>query len=318
MQSASWNPDELPAPRRNLAALKRDLDLFGYCLVADALSPVEVRTIRARVEEQAAAEQELEFSNANEAHSDATNQWVSLLINKGRVFRDLVTHPTALALVRHVLGPEVLLSSNEAHIVRPGGSPMGLHVDQWWLPLERPPTEEHARVGAAKRASVPTGGPAPSSGPIWQPVVCNVIYMISDFTAANGATRIVPKSHLSGHQPSGAVPHPVASIAAEGPAGTALVFEGRTWHAAGLNVSNAARIGMPTYYCGPQFRQLTNFTLGTRRDVLREASPELLRLLGFKVWSTYGSTDDTSADFVRFDAEPVGELKPKRSKPSGG
>jgi ectoine hydroxylase-related dioxygenase (phytanoyl-CoA dioxygenase family) len=310
MSMASWTPEELPVPRRDLAALQRDLDLYGYCLVAEALSAEEARAIRARVEEQAAAERELQLVNVNEAHADATNQWVSLLINKGRVFRDLVTHPTTLALVRHVLGPEVLLSSNEAHIVRPGGSPMGLHVDQWWLPLERPAVAGHARVGAATRAGVPTGAPDPVAGPIWQPVVCNVIFMASDFTAVNGATRIVPKSHLSGHQPSAAVPHPVETVAAEGPAGTALVFEGRTWHAAGLNLSNGPRIGLPTYYCGPQFRQLTNFTLGTRREVLREASPELLRVLGFKVWSTYGSTDDTGADFVRFDAEPVGELRP--------
>lgn len=311
----SWTPEELPVPRRDLAALTRDLDLYGYCLVADAISPEQVGAIRARVEEQAAAESEIQLTNANEAHSDATNQWVSLLINKGRMFRDLVTHPTALALVRHVLGPEILLSSNEAHIVRPGGSPMGLHVDQWWLPLERPAAADHARVGAATRASVPTGAPEPSAGPIWQPVVCNVIYMVSEFTAANGATHIVPKSHLSGHQPSGVVPHDVESVAAEGPAGTALVFEGRTWHSAGLNVSNGPRIGLPTYYCGPQFRQLCNYTLGTRREVLREATPELLRLLGFKVWSTYGSTDDTGADFVRFDTEPVGELKPKKPAP---
>jgi hypothetical protein len=187
---------------------------------------------------------------------------------------------------------------------------MGLHVDQWWLPLERPAAAGHARVGAAARAAVPTGTPEPTAGTIWQPVVCNVIYMVTDFTAANGATRLVPKSHLSGRQPPGTVPHPVATVAAEGSAGTALVFEGRTWHAAGLNISNEPRIGLPTYYCGPQFRQLTNFTLGTRRDVLREASPELLRLLGFKVWSTYGSTDDTGAEFVDFDAEPVGELRP--------
>ncbi len=307
---ASWRPDELPVLRTDLAALRRDLDGYGYCLVAEALATDQIKAIRARVEEQAEAERALALVNANEAHADATNQWVSLLINKGRAFRDLVTHPTALALVRHVLGPEILLSSNEAHIVRPGGSPMGLHVDQWWLPLERPAAADHARVGAAARASVPTGLPEPATGPIWQPVVCNVIYMVTDFTAANGATRLVPKSHLSGHQPSSEVPHPVATVAAEGPAGTALVFEGRTWHAAGLNISNEARIGLPTYYCGPQFRQLTNFTLGTRREVLREASPELLRLLGFKVWSTYGSTDNTGADLVALEAEPVGELRP--------
>lgn len=307
----SWTKDELPVPRADPEALKRDLDEFGYCLIAEALSPAEITRIRSRLEEQGEAERRLAIANANEAHSDATNQWISMLINKGAVFRDLVQNPKALALVEHILGPEFLLSSNEAHIVRPGGSPMGLHVDQWWLPTERPADEPHARVAGTTRANIRTGGPEPTAGPIWQPAVCNVIYMISDFTASNGATRIVPRSHRSGHQPSGTIPHPHESIAAEGPAGTALVFEGRTWHAAGLNVSNGPRIGMPTYYCGPQFRQLCNYTLGTRREVLREASPQLLKLLGFKVWSTYGSLDDSGAAFVDFEREPVGELRPE-------
>ena len=34
------------------------------------------------------------------------------------------------------------------------------------------------------------------------PAACsNVIWMLDDFTEANGATRVVPGSHLSGRQP---------------------------------------------------------------------------------------------------------------------
>ncbi len=304
----SWNKDELPVPCTDPDRLKRDLDEFGYCLVAEALSSTQVAAIRTRLEEQIAAERSLSVNHGNEAHTDATNSWVSMLINKGEVFREVAVNPKALALVEHILGPEFLLSATDAHIVRPGGSPMGLHVDQWWLPREAP-AGERRQVGIATRKNIAVGSPDPVEGPIWRPAVCNVIYMISDFTEANGGTRIVPKSHRSGHQPDGTVPHPYASVAAEGPAGTALVFEGRMWHAAGLNISNDARIGMPTYYCGPQFRQLSNFTFGTRREVLRGASPELLKLLGFRIFSTYGSVDESGAEMVDFEKEPLGELR---------
>ena len=45
-------------------------------------------------------------------------------------------------------------------------------------------------------------------------------------------------------------------------------------------------------------------------EVLRDASPLLRRLLGFKVWSTYGGTDDHAAEFIERVPGQVGELAP--------
>ena len=39
-------------------------------------------------------------------------------------------------------------------------------------------------------------------------IVCNTMWALTDFTEANGATRIVPGSHLMGRQPPGTVPPP--------------------------------------------------------------------------------------------------------------
>lgn len=58
------------------------------------------------------------------------------------------------------------------------------------------------------------------------------------------------------------------------------------------------------------FRQLTNFPVGTRADVLRGASPELRRLLGFKVWSDYGAIDNMAAEFIAREEGAIGELRP--------
>jgi ectoine hydroxylase-related dioxygenase (phytanoyl-CoA dioxygenase family) len=300
----------LPEATTNPARLKADLDQHGYCLAAEALSPDQLARVRERLEAQATAERALDLGFGNDVHMDATNQWVGMLINKGAPFVELVANPVALELVSHVLGAEHLLSVLEAHVVNRGGSPMALHSDQWWMPFPVAPDAAYPRVGAITRATVPKDAPASAGACIWPPAVINVMYMVSDYTEANGATRIVPGSHLFGRQPPGTVPHPVETIAAEGAAGTAVIWEGRTWHAAGLNVTDQPRRGITATYCGPMFRQLTNFPVGTRADVLRGASPELRRLLGFKVWSDYGAIDDMSAEFIAREEGAIGELRP--------
>jgi ectoine hydroxylase-related dioxygenase (phytanoyl-CoA dioxygenase family) len=286
------------------------LDAYGYCLVGDALSRAEVEAIHRRLAEQAEAERLQGIRPHNAAHVDAVNQWVTMLINKGRVFRDLPTTPATLQLVEHVLGREFLLSVLEAHVVRRGGQAMALHCDQWWLPFPVPPRSDHARVGSITRTTIPTAAPDAARTLIWPPAVVNVMFMITDYTEANGATRIVPGSHLSGAQPSRALPHPVPTVAAEAPAGTAVVFEGRTWHAAGVNTTDEPRFGITATYCGPMFRQLTNFAIGTRDDVLREATPQLRKLLGFRIWSSYGGIDDNAVEFIERAEGRVGELRP--------
>ena len=300
----------LPKATADQAQLTADIDTHGYCLVADALSPDQVEAIRLRLEEQATAERSQGIHPHNAAHVDEVNQWVTMLINKGRVFRDLATNPATLAVVGHVLGEEFLLSVLEAHVVRAGGKAMALHCDQWWLPFPVPPQADHRRVGSITRATVPTTAPDPARTLIWPPVVVNVMFMITDYTERNGATRIVPGSHLSGAQPSRAVPHPVPTVPAEGEAGTAVIFEGRTWHAAGINATEHPRFGITATYCGPMFRQITNFTIGTREDVLREATPRLRTLLGFRIWSSYGGIDDNAVEFIERAEGHVRELRP--------
>jgi ectoine hydroxylase-related dioxygenase (phytanoyl-CoA dioxygenase family) len=187
---------------------------------------------------------------------------------------------------------------------------MSLHVDQWWMPHPVAPDESYPRPGDATRTSAPPGPLERATTTIWPPMVVNCMHMLTDFTVENGATRVVPTSHLTGRQPDQAIPHPVPTVAAERRAGTAVVFEGRTWHAAGQNSTGVPRLGVTAYYAGPMCRQLSNFTVGTNDEVLARASPRLKALLGFKVWSTYGGIDDHAAEFIDRSAPRVGELQP--------
>ena len=283
-------------PATTLEQAKRDLDEKGFCVLEDLLSPKQIERLQLRLAQQAAAERELGIGGADQAQLDASNQYVYALINKGCEFVELLQQPTILELVGHVLGNEFLLSATDGILAHPGGSLMPLHSDQWWMPQPTKRGEEAVKTGSITRfAQDPEQWPeyvAPAA-------VCNVMWMITPFSEENGATRVVPGTHLSGVRPAPDVPHKHASLAASGKAGTALVFDGRLWHATGANRTEESRLGIITAFCGPQFRPMENYVLGARQEVVDSASPELLRLLGFKVWNGYGKQDDPSESYVQ-------------------
>ncbi len=57
------------------------------------------------------------------------NQRVWMLINKGKVFRDMLSHPGVRNIADHALGNDYLLSSHSANIAKPGGVAMRLHTE---------------------------------------------------------------------------------------------------------------------------------------------------------------------------------------------
>jgi len=298
----------LPSATLDLSEMRQDLDAHGYCIAKDVLDPDTVAAVAERLSAQAAGERaaELDHPFPAEAEGDHINQWVYLLQNKGDVFHQLALHPTARALASHVLGADHNLSAMDSHITYPGNKPMPLHTDQWWMPQPALPGERHNRQGDLIRGEGPFGEPTTADRAISPPMVLNFMWMITDFTVTNGGTRVVPGSHLSGVQPTG---EPRADeVQPEGTAGSALVWEGRTWHGSGVNTSDGPRLGLTTFFCAPVVRALTNMTYATRPEVLEELDDEMKRLLGFAPWNGYGATDEPNAEFVRPAIETVGEL----------
>ena len=147
-------------------------------------------------------------------------------------------------------------------------------------------------------------------------VVCNAMWMLTDYTPDNGATLLVPGSHLSGRQPDHDLDGDAGWVPAVGPAGTVAIFEGRTWHSTGENRTGEPRIGLTTNFCAPQFRQQENYLLGTRPEVLESASPELLKLIGFKPWQGYGGYEN-GADWNKRGVYALGELVPEEGTDNG-
>jgi ectoine hydroxylase-related dioxygenase (phytanoyl-CoA dioxygenase family) len=257
-----------------LAAASEDLARFGYCILERALSKAAVAALQARVDEQAAGEAAAGCGFVE----SGINQRIWMLPNKGRIFRDLVLHPLVERFMSELLGPRFLLSSLTANIARPGGAAMYLHTDQGYVDFW---TEK--------------------------PLVANLLFMLDDFSEANGATRVVPGSHLVRDLRRWA---PEETVPAEGPAGSVMVFDGRLAHGTGANrTQREARRAVLAYHCRPFIRQQENFFLGLDPQVRTTERPEFLSRLGFEIWAGLGRTNAPNEPGVLAPLDhPIGAL----------
>lgn len=257
-------------PTTDLARARSDLADSGFCLVEGALDAERVTALRRRVDELAAQEV---ADGTDYVYENGANQRVWTLLNKGQAFVDLVLEPLAQQMMEHLLGAGYLLSNVDANIAGPGGNPMFLHADQSYVPSPWP----------------------------WPfPLVANIMWMLDDFHPANGATRVVPGSHLLQRGPDMSDMANPSTVAVEAPAGTALVFDGRLWHQTGANVtSDERRFGILAYYCRPFMRQQENWFVSLDPAVL-EANPRLRSLLGYDNYLSLGMIDGMPRQGFRY------------------
>jgi len=135
------------------------------------------------------------------------------------------------------------------------------------------------------------------------PMMVTSMWALTDFTAANGATRFVPGSHRFAHTPeSPDAPIDVDVCALEMPAGSVMVFHGSLWHAGGANVTaSERRLGVNVQYCPGFVRQQQNPYLGIPAEVAATFSDRLLELVGYRLYKgIMGHIDGASPGEVVF------------------
>ena len=115
------------------------------------------------------------------------------------------------------------------------------------------------------------------------PVVCNTMWALTDFTEANGATRLVPGTHLSPSNPDYGSPYD--SVPAEMARGSVLVWHGSLWHGGGANTTDTRRTGIAMNYCAGWIRQQENQQLGLDPALVRTFEPRLRRLVGYGIYN---------------------------------
>ena len=231
-------------PEQIAKVLERDA-----CVVVDRLAPDLLARLREEITPHLDATE-----LGRDGFSGRRTKRTGALIARSQTAREMVTHETVLGTVGKVLAhaTNFQLHLTQVIAIGPGESPQSIHRDQW----------------AFDFFPFPKG----------YEVQCNTLWAMDDFTEENGATRVIPGSHLYDDklefQLSDTEP-------AEMEAGSVLFYTGAIYHGGGANQSDAVRVGANITYTVAWLRQEENQYLSVPREVARELPDDLLRLMGY-------------------------------------
>jgi ectoine hydroxylase-related dioxygenase (phytanoyl-CoA dioxygenase family) len=192
------------------------------------------------------------------------------LIARSPTFRDdLVRHPLVLGTVAKVLGPYAprqQLHLTQVIDIGPGESGQMVHRDQWAFDFAFPEGME---------------------------CLCNTMWALSDFTEANGGTRVIPGSN---HWADQLKPAYEDTIGTAMPKGSVLFYTGSIYHGGGANQTDERRLGINVAYTLSWLRQEENQYLACPPEIARTLPIDLLRLIGYSMGGYalgyYGDTQD--------------------------
>ena len=184
---------------------------------------------------------------------------VSGVLARSRTSAELVGHPRLLGIVDRILLPHCInyrIGSTTAIEIEPGEREQELHTDGSIYPMRIPGVE-------------------------WQ---VSAMWALDAFTVENGATRVVPGSHLwmgEDRETPGAV------VQAVMPKGSLLIYLGHLLHGGGANRSKAPRAGLVNTYSLGWLRQEVNQYLSIPREIAERYPERIRRLIGYQTHGRY-------------------------------
>jgi ectoine hydroxylase-related dioxygenase (phytanoyl-CoA dioxygenase family) len=215
--------------------------------------------------------------------SGQTTRRTGALLARSVASRELIANSLVLDTVDKVLWPRKTtyqLHLTQAITIGPGAAAQQLHRDQWCFDFFEFPDDVQVEVGT--------------------------MWALDDFTEANGATRVALGSHRDTVDLKNA--GSFATVPAEMPAGSIVLYTGRTVHGGGANTTDANRIGINVDYVLGWLRQEENQYLSVPLEVARDLPEEIQRLMGYRPGAyALGYIDD-----VR---DPIDVLRPGTAKP---
>src|SRR5947208_9464612 len=175
--------DELTA---HLERMARD----GFTILEDVIDAATVARLR---DDVGRLERELGAKPASNIFEGTRTVRIYNLLARGALYQAIPVHERALPIIEAVLDRGCLISSLSSIAIGPGETEQPLHADDQLIPLPKP----HVSI------------------------ICNTMWALTDFTAENGATRVVPGSHKADRSPQ-PFGEPVEPLPAEMPAGSVL------------------------------------------------------------------------------------------------
>jgi ectoine hydroxylase-related dioxygenase (phytanoyl-CoA dioxygenase family) len=243
----------------HLAALQQQ----GFTLIPDFLNQHRLETVNRLYDGMLGS-----HMGRNNFEGNRTER-IYTLVARHRILQEIVEDPRIMALCDALFMPNYLLTASQAIVIGPGETPQPWHTDDSFYPIPRP-----------------------------RPMVSlSTIVALEDFTAANGATEVIPGSHLwddarvagdyrTGEReadPGFAARHERDGVPVLMPAGTCLVFAGTLLHRGGANRSGGTRRAFSNQYCEPWARPQENFFLAIPPQEAARMTPRVQSLLGYSI-----------------------------------
>ncbi len=237
-----------------LARFRRE----GYAILPGVLSTAECAALVAALGRYEAGRP----MGRNDFEGEQSKRIYSLAA-KGDVFLALAEHPRIVELLDLVLLPNWLLSTMRSIRLFPGETPQPWHADDTFYVVPRP----HSTLAVS------------------------VIWAIEEFTAENGATELVPKSHqwASRHPDDAPCEEVLQAIM---PAGSALLFDGALWHRGGANRSSGTRLCISPQYCQPWLRPQESQLLIMPPEAAGHCSARGRSMLGYSIHPPFSGQVD--------------------------
>jgi ectoine hydroxylase-related dioxygenase (phytanoyl-CoA dioxygenase family) len=234
----------------DVASVVAELEDKGYAIVEGMLSPEEVTVARDDLLRVLG-----ETPTGRNDFEGYKTQRVYALFAKTRAFDKPALDPLLLGVLDQVLGHYQFSAPVGIHI-GPGEKAQMLHTDEGVYPIARP----------------------------HQHLVLNTMWALDDFTADNGATRLIPGSHKWVEPPTQSVDELEAmTIKALMPAGSVMFYVGSLVHGGGANHTDQPRLGVILEFVVSWLRPQENHVIAVPHDVAKELPERLQELLGYNV-----------------------------------
>jgi ectoine hydroxylase-related dioxygenase (phytanoyl-CoA dioxygenase family) len=206
------------------------------------------------------------------------------LIGRSQTCRDLVMHPLVLAVAKKTLGHAAGFQVHLTQVIaiEPGAALQPIHRDQWVFDFFKFPKGFEVQL--------------------------NTLWAMTEFTAQNGATRVIPKSHQFDDRLKF---EEKDTEPAEMSKGSVLLYTGSVYHGGGANRSDATRCGINLTYSLSWLRQEENQYLSVPFAIAGTLPVELLRLMGY----SFGGYALGYVDDVR---DPIKVVRPDLVKARAG
>ncbi len=248
-----------------------ELEAFGFTVVPPektGIDPAMSRALLERLKEMAAEEDAAAVALNKHADRPAAGRQLFHLLSRDPLFIEALMHPVTRTFAAYLLGQSVQLYSMVAFLKDGPAKPTLMHCDS---------------VG------VPTPLPFYSS-------VCNVSWILTDYTRENGTFAFVPGSHRwCRHPTEGEQPDFAGGLLKEGTyvptdirPGSLVVFSGNTWHCTMPKTSEGMRAHIATAFCRNYVFPAETYD-DMPDEILGQHDPALARLIGRDAWQGYRS-----------------------------